>query len=356
MRYAVILAGGSGTRLWPLSRRSRPKQLLRLFQGASLLHAARERISAVFPPEQTFVVTSADYVDLVAEELPDVPRENLLGEPCGRDTANAIGLAAHLLALRDPGGTMAVFTADHMITPRHVFEDALRAGLHAAESNPEALVTFGIRPDSPHTGYGYIHRGRQLAPGAFEVRAFKEKPPLEVAQEYVRSGEYFWNSGMFCWKLSAILGELQRSLPENNALLADTAREWEAIRGSADLARRFNALRGISIDYGVMERAGRVITVEMNCCWRDLGSWSAMAAIREGDEAGNVLIAPKALAIGGGDNILVSEDDHLIITLGLSDVIVVHSEDVTLVCHRRNEQRVRELSRLCRERFGEQYE
>lgn len=376
MRHAMIMAGGTGTRLWPLSRKRRPKQLLRLFEGSSLLQAARRRLEPLFPPENIWVVTSACYLDAVAADLPDLPRSNLLGEPAGRDTANAIGLAAHLLVRRDPEGTMAVFTADHLITPQHAFVAAIRTGLAAAEAHPDALVTFGIAPDSPHTGYGYIHRGQALGPDMYEVRQFKEKPSRGLAEEYQRSGQHFWNSGMFCWKLRTILHELERNLPENHSILAQIASQWSAtdynlravdrvgphealaVRtvGRSELNRLFESLRAISIDFGVMEKAQRVLMVEMKCRWIDLGSWTAIAATRKRDEAGNVLIAPRAMAISGGDNILVSESDHLIVTLGLSDLVVVHSEDVTLICHRNHEQQIRDLARMCRDRYGERYE
>jgi mannose-1-phosphate guanylyltransferase len=386
MRHAMILAGGTGTRLWPLSRKRRPKQLLRLFEGSSLLQAARRRLEPLFQPENIWIVTSASYLDAVAAELPDIPRSNLLGEPVGRDTANAIGLAAHLLVRRDPEGTMAVFTADHLITPQHAFVAAIRAGLDVAEAHPDALVTFGIAPDSPHTGYGYIHRGEPIGPDTYEVRQFKEKPSRALAEEYLRSGEYFWNSGMFCWKLRTILRELERNLPENHRVLAQLASQWPAPsrEGGAgigdgpaamwggelaqrdmqpaypaersELARLFESLRAISIDFGVMEKAQRVLAVEMKCRWIDLGSWTAIAATRKRDEAGNVIIAPRAMAISGGDNVLVSESDHLLVTLGLSDLVVVYSEDVTLICHRSHEQQIRELARMCRDRYGERYE
>jgi mannose-1-phosphate guanylyltransferase len=223
MRHAVIMAGGSGTRLWPLSRRMRPKQLLRLFEGASLLQLARHRLEGLFAPAQIWVITSASYRDLVAAELPDLPTENLIGEPVGRDTANAIGLAANLLAQRDPDATMAVFTADHLISPQEPFAVAIRAGLDAAEAYPDSLVSFGITPDSPFSGYGYVRRGEPVAPRVYRVAEFKEKPAREQAEHYVRSGQYLWNSGMFAWRVSTILAELQRHLPTNAALLAALA-------------------------------------------------------------------------------------------------------------------------------------
>lgn len=356
MRHALIMAGGSGTRLWPMSRRLRPKQLLRLFDGASLLQHARRRLAGLFPTDNIWVITSADYLDLVRNELPDLPRENLIGEPEGRDTANAIGLAAHLLALRNPQATMAVFTADHIITPVERFAEAIRRGMEVAEAHSSSLVTFGITPDSPQTGYGYVHRGESLGAGAFRVREFKEKPTEEVAQAYLRSGEYLWNSGMFVWTLPAIQEELQRCLPESSPALAELARGWRTAAGTQQAARVFSSLKKISIDFGVMEKARSVLMVEMDCRWKDLGSWTALAATRQPDAAGNVSVAPQLLTLDARDNIVVSEAGHLLVLMGVKDLVVVHTSDATLVCHKDDEQRLKDLVKLRQEQFGPKFE
>jgi len=352
MRHAVIMAGGAGTRLWPLSRRERPKQLMRLFDGASLLELARRRLAGLFEPENVWVVTAARYLDQVAAALPDVPRENLIGEPEGRDTANAIGLAAGLLARRDSDATMAVFTADHLISPREPFASAISAGLAAAEHHPESLITFGIVPTSAHTGYGYLRRGAVVAGDVYVVREFKEKPARDVAELYVASGEYYWNSGMFAWRVAAIRRELARCLPDNAGPLDEVVAAW----GTPAAAERFRTLPRISIDYGVMERAGHVLLVEMRCQWLDLGSWNAVAQTSAPDADGNVTLAPEALVASGQRNVLVSETPHLLVVLGASDLIVVHSDDATLVCHRAHEQTLKDLVALRQARFGERYE
>lgn len=356
MHHAVIMAGGSGTRLWPLSRRMRPKQLMRIFDGASLLQLARRRLEGLFAPENIWIITAAAYLDRVAEALPDIPRENLIGEPVGRDTLNAIGLAAGLLKLRDPEGTMAVFTADHIISPQESFAAAIQTALRVTQDYGDHLVTFGIRPDSPHTGYGYVHRGQPISPGVFRVLEFKEKPVREIAEHYLRSGEYYWNSGMFAWRIETILRELARCMPDNHRILAECAEIWPQIAGTDDAHQRFEQLQRISIDYGVMEKAEKVLVVEMDCQWKDLGSWESVASTHPPDRLNNILMAACALPVGGKGNILVSEDEHLLVTLGLSDVVVIHSEDATLVCHREYLQHIRDLADLRRKHFGERFE
>lgn len=356
MRHAVIMAGGAGTRLWPLSRKTRPKQLLRLFDGASLLQLARRRLEKLFAAENTWVITSAHYIDQVGEALPDVPRANLIGEPMGRDTANAIGLVAHMLARRDADATMAVFTADHIIRPQDRFAAAIRAGLETAERFPESLVTFGITPTSAQAGYGYVRRGEPLGPQTYRVAEFKEKPTREVAEAYLRSGEHYWNSGMFAWRVAAVLAELERQLPENHAGLAELAADWDRLAGTDEGAARFQRLQNISIDYGVMEKARSVLLVEMNCDWQDLGSWISIASTREPDRAGNVTIAPQALVVDGRGNIVVTESEHLVVALGVDELVVVHSDDATLVCRKDQVERIKDLARLREAEFGDRFE
>lgn len=356
MRHALIMAGGSGTRLWPLSRRKRPKQLLRLFDNQSLLQHARRRLAGLFEPANIWVITSQSYIDLVRNELPDIPRENLIGEPEGRDTANAVGLAAHLLARRDPDGAMAVFTADHIITPVDRFQASIRRGLDAAEAHPASLVTFGITPDSPHTGYGYIHKGNELSKGVSQVMEFREKPSLADAVAYLNSGAYLWNSGMFVWRTQTILAELERCLPENNRALRELAGSWKVLSGTERAARMFSAVPKISIDFGVMEKAKNVLVVEMDCKWQDLGSWTAIAATREPDADGNVVVAPQTMTLDARDNIVVSDNGHLLVLLGVSDLVVVHSGDATLVCRKDQEQRLKELVKLREAKFGSTFE
>lgn len=355
MHHAVIMAGGSGTRLWPLSRKARPKQLLRLFGGQSLLRKSFERLHALLPPEQIYVITGRDYIPAIAAELPELPAENLIGEPCPRDTANAVGLAAHLLALRHPGGTMGIFTADQIITPVDTFAETLRKAYATAEQNADALITFGVPPASPHTGYGYVHRGRQLAPGVFEVDQFKEKPNLATAKEYVANGEYYWNSGMFVWRLDAILAQYRKHQPQMAAGLSDVAARFAKDPADPAAAERFGTLQKISVDFAIMEKADRVLVMELPCEWLDVGSWTSLAEVLEPDAAGNTVAAPRVATIDAANNILVSESDHLLAAIGVSDLVIVHSADATLICHRADAQRIKEMFESLKETHGECY-
>jgi mannose-1-phosphate guanylyltransferase len=343
MHHAVIMAGGSGTRLWPLSRQDRPKQLLRLFGGKSLLRIAFERLGGLMPPEQIYVITGQQQLPAIAAELPEMPAANLLGEPCPRDTAPAVGLAAHLVAQRDPGGTMGVFTADHIIQPVDQFRDSVAKAFAAAERYPDALVTFGIKPTSPHTGYGYIHRGRRLDADTFEISAFKEKPDLLTAGMYVASGEYLWNSGMFVWRIPTILAQYARHQPEMSRELEAVAADYANESRAKAVLKRFSQLPKISVDFAIMEKADRVAVIEMSCRWMDVGSWTSLAEFFPADNAGNILAAPEVATLGAGKNIFVSETGHLIAAIGVDDLIVVHSPDATLVCRKQDAQKIKDL-------------
>ncbi len=355
MRHAVIMAGGSGTRLWPLSRRKHPKQLLRIFEGKSLLRRSMERLRGLLEPRQIYVITGQDHLPMIAEELPELPAENLIGEPCPRDTANAVGLAAHLLSRRDPEGTMAVFTADHIIMPIETFQDTVRRGYEAAEKYSDALVTFGIKPTEPHTGYGYIHRGEKLEGSTYEVRQFKEKPDAETAARYVQSGEYYWNSGMFVWRIPTVLEQLARHQPELNAGLSEVAADFANPAKSRTVHDRFSRQRKISVDYALMEKADRVAVVEMPCRWLDVGSWTSLAEIFEPDKDGNTLVAPNVQILEARNNILVSETDHLLAAIGVEDLIIVHSADATLICRRQDAQRIKDMVEQVRSENQERY-
>jgi len=364
MRYGVIMAGGAGTRLWPLSRGDRPKQLLPVVRGKSLLQLSYDRLRGMLPPEQIFVCTGAVHAASVLENLPELPKQNLLGEPQGRDTANAVGFTAGLLHKRDKDAVCAVVTADHVIEPVSQFQQSVKTAFEVADQWPNSLVTFGIIPTHGHTGLGYIHRGEALPKaGAYRVQAFKEKPDKPTADRYVESGRYYWNSGMFVWRCDTVLNELAAHLPEGYRGLAEIADAWGTPKQDAVLNEVYPKLPKISIDYAVMEPASQgrgkaqVVVVEMPVQWLDVGSWPALAETLEMDRNNNAVAAPCHVFVDSDDNVVVSDDpEHLISTIGISDMIIVHSRDVTLVCPKQDAQRVKELVGRVKEKYGNRFQ
>lgn len=368
MNYGVIMAGGAGTRLWPLSRGGTPKQLLPVIRGKSLLQLSYERLRGLLPADRIYVCTGSAHADAVLANLPELPKENLLGEPTGRDTANAVGFTAAVLHKRDPDAVMAVVTADHVIEPVDTFQASLQAAFDLVAQDPLALVTFGIVPTHGHTGLGYIHRGdafplKSAKPAnAFRVQAFKEKPDKATADRYVESGRYYWNSGMFVWRCDTVLNDLAQFLPAAHAGWTQIADAWSTPARQQTLASVYPALQKISIDYALMEPASqhkgkaKVYTVEMPVEWLDIGSWPALAETLPTDEHDNATDCDTCVFLDSDNNIVISRDPgHLISTIGLSDMIIVHTKDVTLVCPKHEAQRVKDLVAKVKEKFGDRY-
>jgi len=354
-RYAVIMAGGAGVRLWPLSRRHRPKQVLRLFGGTSLLRQSFERVSAVIPPQRIHVITNHRHIPLVTKELPEVPPGNLIGEPVGRDTANAVGLSAAVLVKRDPQAVMGIFTADHIISPLDRFCAAVEKAYQAAEDHPQSLVTIGIRPVRADTNYGYLHRGERMGSGVYRVTKFTEKPTVAKAMKYLASNEYLWNSGMFAWRVDTILNELKTHLPQSSEAVTKIADAWQTDERSSMLESLYPELMKISIDFSVMERSSHVLMVEMDCHWVDVGSWPALETVLSADRDGNLSTSERVVHLGSRGNIVVVEEKHLIATVGVEDLVIVHAPDVTLVCKKRDAASIKELVDNVRAKYGEEY-
>ncbi|HEV3418015.1 MAG TPA: mannose-1-phosphate guanylyltransferase, partial [Pirellulales bacterium] len=290
MLHAVIMAGGSGTRFWPESRADRPKQLLALTGPRSMIQETIDRLGSLVPPERTLVVTAARLEKAMRRQLPNLPSGAIIGEPCKRDTAPCIGLAAFRVSRDDPDATLVVMPADHVISPADAFQQAIVQAARLVEQAPDRIVTFGIRPTYPAESFGYIERGAALdEPGTFAVARFREKPPLSIAKEYLAAGNFYWNSGIFIWKARTILEALERHEPEMHGHLRTIAAAERTADFAAVFAREFAAIRGVSIDYAVMEKARNVAVIEAPFEWDDVGSWHAIARLRGVDAQGNTI-------------------------------------------------------------------
>ena len=361
MNYAVIMAGGTGKRLWPLSRQKRPKQVLKLLDGQTLLRSCFERLKPIFDIRNIIVLTNAGYVDVVRDNLFELPPDNIIAEPAVRDTSGAIGLVATVLSKYDPEATIAVVTADQVIEPVEVLQQAVTDALTYVNSNPEDMITFGIKPTFASTLLGYIKCARpQKCEGCkneiYSVEAFKEKPDEETAAEYLESGRYFWNAGMFVWKAKTILANLLKFLPEAARPLAEIKDAWDSPNQQQTLQEWFPRLPKISIDYAVMEKADRVHAIKLDCRWLDMGSFTALADIISSDENKNVVVAGHSELLDCKNSIIVTEDkDHLIAAIGLDNIVIAHSPDATLVCHVGQAHRLKELLDLISRKGKEEF-
>jgi len=361
MDYAVIMAGGTGKRLWPLSREKRPKQVLKLLDGQTLLRRCFERLRFMFDIRNIIVLTNAGYADVVRENLSELPYNNVIAEPAVRDTAGAVGLVATVLAKYDSDAAMAVVTADQIIEPVEVLQQALKDALTFVRNNPDDMITFGIRPTFASTLLGYIKCVKsRKCPGCenkiYSVEAFKEKPDEATAKEYIDTGQYFWNSGMFAWTARTILANLAKFLPEATEPLARIRAGWDGPKQEQTLQEWFVKLPKISIDFAVMEKADRVNAIKLDCRWLDMGSFAALADIIDSDKDKNIVVAGQSKLLDCKNSIVVTEDGgHLIAAIGLENMVVAHSPDATLVCHVDQTHRLKELVELIRQQGGERF-
>lgn len=346
MLHALIMAGGGGTRFWPRSRLARPKQFLTLVGDRSLLQQAADRLEGPVPAENTWVMTAARYGGEVKRQLPGLNPAQVIGEPAGRDTAPCIALASALIAKAEPDAVMLVCPADHVIEPAEVFRRAVRAAVMAVESQPHALVTFGIPPTHPATGYGYIRRGERIGEfagvGVHQLASFLEKPAAAVAEQFLADGGYYWNSGIFTWKAATILAEVRRSKPA----LADGVDRIAAAFGTpgwdSTLAELYPKLERISIDYAVMEHARSALVLEARFRWDDVGSWLAVERLHPQDAQGNTVLATHT-GVNTHNCVVAGSPGTLIATVGVHDLIIVHDGDAILVADRRSESAVKQL-------------
>lgn len=344
--YALILAGGSGTRFWPLSRNARPKQLLNLFDDETLIEKAVNRLEGLIPPERILVLTNAVQLEGIREVLPQLPEENVVAEPARRDTAPAIALAAGWIAARNPEAIMIALPADQLVIKDAEFRSVLSAASTAA-SQEDAIVTLGIRPDWACPGYGYIERGEplndlELNDGivAHEVVRFREKPTVETAEEYLAAGTFSWNAGIFIWSIPTVLAELEKHCPQLFEFIGELrdSDDFDAV-----VAEKFETLEKISIDFALMENAGRILNIEADVGWDDVGGWPSVAKYLDQDESGNSSRGP-VLAIDSSNNIVFSEAGQPIVALlGVSNLIIVQTSDATLVADRNDADQIKKL-------------
>ena len=347
--YALILAGGSGTRFWPLSRNSRPKQLLDLFGTGTLLEQAIHRLDGLVPRDHILILTNVLQLDAVRATASMLPAENVFAEPAKRDTAPAVALGIGLIAARNPDAVMMVLPADQLIQDTAAFQEVMRDALTTAEHS-DGLVTIGIHPTWPCPSYGYIERGAQaVIPGlsskhaAFEVKRFREKPSPEIAAQFLQQGGFSWNAGMFVWSLPTVIQQLTRHAPELARFIAE-------LRGSNDLARTvaasFPHLPATSIDYALMESADRVLNIEATFDWDDVGSWLSVARYLENSGGDNRANAPITQLTSSNNIVFNARPGNRIALLGVDDLIIVQTEDALLIANRHQADAIKDLSKI----------
>ena len=357
--YVVIMAGGGGTRLWPLSRKEKPKQLLSLLGKETLFQSTVARLEKLFPPERIVIVTVAELAREMQEQVPSIPAENYLIEPAPRGTASVVALAAAVLKKRDPQAVMAIQTSDHYIRNRDLFHYLIRTAFDVAKKN--YLVTLGIAPTFPSTGYGYIQQGEPLDGDyqypVYKVQRFKEKPDQETAQQLLHSGDHSWNSGMFIWRADAILAEIERQMPELFKAVKEVSAAWDTLKQDEVLQEYWHDLKNQTIDYGIMEKAEQVAVLPAGGLgWSDVGSWNSLFEILLPDMNGNVATSAQHLALDTHNTLVYSDDDQrLVVTIGLDDMVVVDAGDVLMICKADQSQKVRDVVEHLKKHHQEKY-
>jgi mannose-1-phosphate guanylyltransferase len=359
--YAVIMAGGGGTRLWPLSRRETPKQALKLIGENSLFQTTVERLLGFFPLEHILVVTVAEQAALLKEQVPELPEENFLIEPAPRGTASVVGFAATVLNYRDPEAVMAIFPADHFIRNRDLFYHLLATAVETAQD--DYLVTLGITPTFPATGYGYIQRGEKLPKSSiaypvYQVKRFKEKPGKEEAYQMSVKGGYSWNSGMFIWRTQTILSEIDRQMPALKSVLDEISASLASPELASVIQKVWMSLESETIDYGIMEKAEKVAVLPASGLdWSDVGSWDSLYdVVLPNDVHGNILINGEHIAENTEDVLVYGNGEkRLVVTIGVEDLVIVDSGDVLLIAQRDQAQDVRKVVEKLKKENKEEY-
>lgn len=357
--YAVIMAGGGGTRLWPLSRKNHPKQMLQIFGDQSLFQIAVARLQGVIEPCDIFVVTTRELYSGLHLTSPQIMPDQFLLEPQPRGTAAVVGLAAAVLSIQNPTAVMAVLTADHIIQNVNLFQQLLKNAYTVAQSGQ--LVTLGIHPTFPSTGYGYIEVGDRLTKfddiNAHQVVRFVEKPDLTSAEKMLASGKYAWNSGMFIWRVDVILQQFQTLMPELYSKLMLIRDSWNTSEREQVLAQVWPTIVPETIDYGIMEKADEVAVLPAEGLdWNDVGSWSSLSDVLESDAESNIILANSTIKVDTTSSIIFEKNpEKLVAALGVKDLIIVDTEEALLVCKRNDAQRIKEIVQILKDRHLDQF-
>lgn len=356
-RYCVIMCGGVGSRFWPLSRSGMPKQFLDFFgTGRSLLQLTYDRVLPIVDPEHIILVTNSAYYDIIRTQLPDVKKSNILLEPARRNTAPCVCWAAHHIYAMDKEASIVTLPSDHLILKENAFHQAILESLAFAETH-DALVTIGLNPLSPHTGYGYIQRGNPAKdfPGIMKVKSFTEKPNLEMATLFLNSGEFYWNSGMFIWRAETILEAFKKYAPETATVFDGGNKFYDTDEEMKFIGRAFPSAPSVSIDYAIMEKADNVYVKTADLGWSDLGSWNALYDCSPKNQEGNVTQNCKVLSHNCENTIFAVEGDKIVVAAGLKDYIVANTDEALLIYPREQEQKIRQVVNDVKTRFGEKY-
>lgn len=349
------MSGGIGSRFWPFSREARPKQFLDFFgTGRSLLQMTFDRFKKIVPIENIFIVTNKDYVDLIAKELPELSQSQILAEPMRRNTAPCIAFATYRINAINPKANIVVAPSDHLILKEDEFTSVITNAYKYVEKNP-VLLTLGIRPSRPETGYGYIQMSDDKVDGVTKVKVFTEKPNLDLAKVFYESGEFLWNSGIFIWNIQTILESFRQHLPEISGRFDLGINNFGTDKEKSFIDENFPFCPSISIDYGIMEKAANVCVQAADFGWSDLGTWGSLYDISDKDENANASLSPRALFYDSTGNIVALPNDKLAVIQGLEGYIVAESDGVLLICKKEDEQRIKQFVTDAKLRYGEEY-
>lgn len=353
--YAMIMAGGGGTRLWPMSRNNMPKQLLPLVEDQSMYKISVERLAPLFTPDCIYVVTGSQYVDMMRADTPEIPPQNFIVEPYGRDSGPAAALGITVIQQRDSKAVVAILTADHHISDKAGFREVLAAAHDLAQQG--YIVTLGITPTYPSTGFGYIRRGRELCTvnglTCYQSLGFTEKPNPEKAAQFLASGDYSWNSGMFIWKADQAMSEFQRQQPEMHAHFMELASAVDTPQFNTTLDTVWEKIKKIQLDYAVMEGAHNMAVIPVDIGWNDIGSWASLFDVLPLDPSGNTFKATDWIAMDTSNTLVVS--DKLVVTIGIDSIVVIETPDAILICHKDRTQGVKEVVNQLRAANKDQY-